>query len=896
MRVIPKKSKVNPTVFRSLTLLDILIMFGLGIIAFIIGMSNFEFKWPMLLVFAGISVMLFFSDNGERMYMDLIYILRYLISIKKYTKEGKKNNISVLIPFNSIDEGGFVNYGDYLGAVVSIGSIEFGLLDEFEQNRRISVFASMLNGLGDNFVAQLVKLDRPINYDDVSAKLFAKLTAARKLKEQDEAQIEILKSRLAQIDDLNNVAKQFRPYYYFVIFDLDGDKEALLKQVDFIRSSLDTAGLQTEMLDNKELAVFFKYCYKREFDERDVDDVEDLAEYVKPDMIKFTQSSCSCDNVYSFTCSLSDYPLVVGNAWGSGIFNIDNTKVVLTIKPVEKDKAVKRIDRAVVELSARHSSGKISEAISQETHIETMAELAQQLQNENELLFDCCITITAYNNTEETNSAFKKNIRRQIQSNGFRVNMLRCRQFEGFATSSISRRMALKNQEVGINSESLAAVFPFVFTSIIEPNGMTLGYDYYPIVLDMWKRDGKHINSNMMVLGKSGSGKSFFAKTLISLIYSDNSKIFILDPENEYLHLCRNVKGRFIDVGNATEGRLNPLHIYQILTDDGSAAPPEAVFSAHLRFLESFFAITLKGITSDALEELNNLLGKLYQKKEINETTDCSEFTPEMFPTFDDLKELVEEEFEAESSAMRKQNLDRVRTYVAKFASGGRFANLWNGPSTLTTDERLIVFNFQSLFAVKNNTVANAQMLLITKYLDQQIINIREYNRNSDKVLHPFVVLDEGYLFVDEENPIALDFVFLLYKRIRKYEGSIAFLTQNLSDIIGNPAIVQKTTAIINNAQYSFIFSLAPGDLQILTDLYRNAGEINDIEQNQIATAKNGQCFAISSITERTSFQVVASDVVYTMFDIPNGIKLIKEGVPLSPNNKKHKEKEMEAA
>ena len=895
MRVIPKKSKVNPTVFRSLTLLDILIMFGLGVIAFIIGMSNFEFKWPMLLVYAGISVMLFFSDNGERMYMDLIYILRYLISIKKYTKENKKHNISVLIPFNSIDEDGVVNYGDYIGAVVSIGSIEFGLLDEFEQDRRISVFASMLNGLGDNFVAQLVKLDRPINYDDVASKLFAKLNAAQKLNEHDEAQIEILKSRLSQIDDLNNVAKQFRPYYYFVIFDLDGDKDALLKQVDFIRSSLDVAGLPTEMLDDKELAVFFKYCYKREFDERDVDDVEDLAEYVKPDTIKFAQSSCSCDNVYSFTCSLSDYPLVVGNSWGSGIFNIDNTKVVLTIKPVEKDKAVKRIDRAVVELGARHGSGKISEAISKETHIETMAELAQQLQNENEMLFDCCITITAYNNTEETNSAFRKNIRRQIQSNGFRVNMLRCRQFEGFATSSISRRMALKNQEVGINSESLAAVFPFVFTSIIEPNGMTLGYDYYPVVLDMWKRDGKHINSNMMVLGKSGSGKSFFAKTLISLIYSDNSKIFILDPENEYLHLCRNVKGRFIDVGNATEGRLNPLHIYQILTDDGSAAPPEAVFSAHLRFLESFFAITLKGITSDSLEELNNLLAKLYQKKGINETTDCSEFTPEMFPTFDDLKELVEEEFNAEASPMRKQNLDRVRTYVAKFASGGRFANLWNGPSTLTTDERLIVFNFQSLFAVKNNTVANAQMLLITKYLDQQIINIREYNRNADKVLHPFVVLDEGYLFVDEENPIALDFVFLLYKRIRKYEGSIAFLTQNLSDIIGNPAIVQKTTAIINNAQYSFIFSLAPGDLQILTDLYRNAGEINEIEQNQIATAKNGQCFAISSITERTSFQVVASDVVFTMFDIPNGIKLIKEGAPLSPNNKKHKEEEKAA-
>ncbi len=886
MRIIPKKSKVNPTVWRNFTLLDIVLAFGLGMIAFLIAMSNFRYKWAELLAFASISVMLFFSDNGERMYNDLIYMIRYFVSRKKYTKGAKRGNVTELLPFQSIEDDGVINYGNYYGAVLSVGSIEFGLLDEIEQNRRISAVASLLNGLGENSVVQLVKLDRPINYDEVAANLFEKLEAAEKAKEQDEAKIAILKSRLGQIDSLNNVEKQYRPYYYFVVYD--DDREAVLKQLDFARGAFDVAGLPTSILDDMEIAVFFKYCYNRNFDERDIYEAEDIAEFVKPDKIRFTANSCVCDDVYSFTCAISDYPLAVGNAWGAGLFNIDNTKVVLTIKPVDKDKAVKRIDRAVVELETRRGgTGKISQAISQETHVQTMAELAKQLQNENELLFDCSITITGYNNTTETNAAFKKNLRRQIQSNGFRINMLRGRQFDGFATASISRRTALKSLERGINSESLAGVFPFVFTSVIEPKGFTLGYDYYPVILDIWKRDFKqYINSNIMVLGKSGSGKSFFGKTLLSLVYSDNSKIFILDPENEYLHLCRNVKGRFIDVGNATEGRLNPLHIYQILTDDGSPAAPEAVFSAHLRFLESFFSITLKGITSDALEELNNLLSKLYAKRGINETTDCTQLGADAFPTFDDLKSLVEEEFEKETSPMRHENLDRIRTYVAKFAAGGRFANLWNGASTLTTDERLVVFNFQSLFAAKNNVVANAQMLVIMRYLDQQIINIRELNRNSSVPLHPFVVLDEGYNFVDAEYPIALEFVFLWYKRIRKYDGSIAFLTQNLSDIIGNSAVVQKTTAIINNAQYSFIFSLAPADLQILTDLYRNAGEINDVERNQIATAGNGQCFAICSARERTSFQVVASDVVYTLFDVADGINLIKAGTPISPNHK----------
>ena len=195
----------------------------------------------------------------------------------------------------------------------------------------------------------------------------------------------------------------------------------------------------------------------------------------------------------------------------------------------------------------------------------------------------------------------------------------------------------------------------------------------------------------------------------------------------------------------------------------------------------------------------------------------------------------------------------------------------------------MVVFNFQSLFGAKNNTVANAQMLVIMRYLDQQIINIREMNRSGRDQIHPFVAIDEGYNFIDPEQPVALDFVFLWYKRIRKYNGSIMFLTQNLSDILGNAAVVQKTTAIVNNTQYSFIFSLAPADITILTDLYRSAGGINETESNQIANAGNGECFAICSARERTSFKVVASDVVYTLFDFPDAMKMIESGDIRSP-------------
>ncbi len=884
MRLIPKKTKVSSTIWLNFTLLDLLLAFCLGLIAFAIAMSNIAYKWAIFIAFISISVILFFSDDGERGYNELFYIMQYASSRKKYEKNGKKNNdISNLIPFKKIESNGIVDYGDYFGAVIEIGSVEFALLDLYEQNSRISAFANILNNLGENSFAQLVKIDRPINYDEAAAILFNKLEEELSKDIQDEAQIHILKSRLAQIDSINNLEKQYRPYYYLVLYDKN--KNNLFKQVDITRNGFDKVGLPTSMLEQKDVAVFFKYCYTRNFDEREVEKVEneDYVDYVQPDKIQFKSSSYTSDDVYSFTCAISDYPLLVGNAWGAGLFNIDNTKVVLNIKPVPKNKAVKRIDKAVVELETRKGSGKLSEAISQETHVQTVAQLAQTIQNENEMLFDCTLTITGFNNTKESNVAFRKELRRQLVSGGFRVNFLRGRQFQGFASATISQKSNLKSLERGINSESLAAIFPFVFTSIIEPKGFTLGYEYYPVIIDIWKRNNKYINSNLMVLGKSGSGKSFFTKTLLSMIYSENSRIFILDPENEYSVLCKNVGGKFIDVGNATEGRINPLHIYQILTDDGTPAAPEIVFSAHLQFLESFFRIVLNGITSDALEELNNIITKVYELKGITDNTDCKDFKAEDFPVFDDLYAVVLSEYEKEILPSRKANLERIKTYVAKFASGGRYSVLWNGASTLTSTEKLIVFNFQSLLGSQNNVVSNAQMLVIMRYLDQQIINIRELNRDGKTNIHPFVAIDEGYNFIDQDNPVALDFVYLWYKRIRKYNGSIMFLTQNLSDILGNPTIVQKTTAIINNTQYSFIFALAPADLQTLTDLYKSAGNINETEQNQIANASNGECFLICSSNSRTRFKIVASDLVYTLFEKQNAMELINAGTLCSP-------------
>ena len=131
------------------------------------------------------------------------------------------------------------------------------------------------------------------------------------------------------------------------------------------------------------------------------------------------------------------------------------------------------------------------------------------------------------------------------------------------------------------------------------------------------------------------------------------------------------------------------------------------------------------------------------------------------------------------------------------------------------------------------------------------------------------VVIDEAHVFIDTKFPVALDFMFQLAKRIRKYNGMQIVITQNIKDFVGSEEIARKSTAIINACQYSFIFALSPNDIDDLCKLYEKAGGINEGEQEQITTAPRGQAFAIMSPSSRTTFRIEAADSVVQMFREP---------------------------
>ena len=238
-----------------------------------------------------------------------------------------------------------------------------------------------------------------------------------------------------------------------------------------------------------------------------------------------------------------------------------------------------------------------------------------------------------------------------------------------------------------------------------------------------------------------------------------------------------------------------------MLTEDGSVADPTVTFNTHLKMLESFFKIVLADAPTDVIELINNLAVETYEKMGITETTDCSNFPADYFPLFSDLLDTLQAKDKSSMDALTLRDMRTAELYLTKFVAG-RYSDIWNAPSTLTTQASLIDFNFQSLFANKNNVVANAQMLLVFRFIEQEVINAREANKNG-KNLRTMIVCDEAHLFIDAKFPIALDFFYSMSKRIRKYGGSFIPATQNIADWNANEELRGKTSAIIKNSQYT---------------------------------------------------------------------------------------------
>ncbi len=901
VRHIPGKTRIKTEFLKNITLGDIILAIVCLIFAIVIIASNLfringsDYRLYALVGWLAISVSLYIPiDEGVRLYSSIILIIRFMAFNKKYINKGKKRGykpITKITPFLKIEMGKFIDFGNYSGMVLELQPVALDLMQESTQDSLINTFSRALKRISQFQRASLVKTVKPMRFDVFLKNDDLKYSLLNELYEQgqySEMEIEargfIFRERVARLTNAIKAEPILQDHFYFVLY---GEDKANLEDTAIgIMNDL-AAGqyhITSNILTEADLISFLKSNYESVYSESEIEGLppSQVNSWVMPEKVEFKVARVDINKQPYKQMVISDYPLEVGNGWAFPIFN-QGTRVIMNIMPVDKEKGERIIDRAVMEKESKlDKTFRSSEIIAKEADIDSLNTLLKDLKTNNEQLYDVSIHVRV----EEEN---RKEVRNVLKQYGFKYSDLFGRQVDAFVSSSVNRIDTLKNYYRSMPSTTIAAGFPLVDSIMQDPAGFCLGQSTasgYPVFIDFFARDARagRINSNLMVIGKSGSGKSYATKTILTNLAADRTKMFILDPENEYEVMTRNLGGKQIDVGTNKSGIINPFHIMAALEDLDAFNDAENIddlniddmvskgnnktFFTHLQFLEQFFRAILEGISSDAFETLNTLVVELYNKKGINEKTNIAKLKAEDYPIFDDLFKLIKDKLKTVKDEFYRNNLLILETYIQKFATGGRNSDLWNGPTSILTDENLITFNFQTLFASKNNRLANAQMLLVFKYLNNEVINNKRFNeqyyqRTGNDIKRQIVIaVDEAHMFFDPDSPVALNFMAEMAKRIRKYQGMQIVITQNIKDFLGSPEIQRRSAAVINACQYSMILQMAPNDMADLLELYKSAGGINAREQEGIVTAPRGRAFFITSPMDRQFIDIIAFDVV----------------------------------
>jgi type IV secretory pathway VirB4 component len=115
-----------------------------------------------------------------------------------------------------------------------------------------------------------------------------------------------------------------------------------------------------------------------------------------------------------------------------------------------------------------------------------------------------------------------------------------------------------------------------------------------------------------VILGKSGGGKSFMVKLEAARLLMMGTDVIIIDPENEYKHLCENLGGEFVDFSSNSKYKLNPF-------DLNAEHPEPDELSNKILDLHSLMRVIMGELTPSQDALLDRALVLTYRSKGITQ-------------------------------------------------------------------------------------------------------------------------------------------------------------------------------------------------------------------------------------------------------------------------------------
>ena len=524
---------------------------------------------------------------------------------------------------------------------------------------------------------------------------------------------------------------------------------------------------------------------------------------------------------------LRRFPRLVDDSWLYALANLPYCRVHIKTASLPTTQAVMALDKAIIRAQS-YNTKKASSEINAQLYLDNFRTLLYLIRNHNEVMKMTDIFFVLSANSRAALQDASNSLQSEITKYGFGYDSCYFQQLSLWSSLLGDANHDLRKHGQEICSSTFGAMWPFMPSAPQEPRGLLLGFDPFqnPVFFDIKYRSAGRVNSNCIVLGMTGYGKTYNVCKQINWLILQQTRVFIIDPEQEYHGFAATYGGIILKVGKDDQARLNPLEVFG------------HNLMEHITFLEQFFRIIYPGLTDFDFAWWQKVLLATYKQFNITTTTNLATLRSDQYPIFSDFYAVC-----CQFKAQHEHFSPNLELVLWKLACGGD-GYLWNHHSTLQDHhDQIIIIDTHELTSHEN--LRNAQLFLLLSFLDRQI-KINKQGHHSKPGSWVAVVIDEAHLLISDHNTLALNFIFQMTKRIRKYNGILYIISQNVNDFIGNPQVKTQTQGIINNCSTMFIHHLAPHDLHDLKQLLASSHQLNEYERNHITMAGQGDCLFIN--------------------------------------------------
>jgi len=532
-----------------------------------------------------------------------------------------------------------------------------------------------------------------------------------------------------------------------------------------------------------------------------------------PDSLEFKKDHFIMGDKFGRVLFLKEYASYIKDSMINELTALNRTMMLsIDVIPVPTDEAVREMQNRLLGVETNVTNWQRRQNNNNNFSAIVPYDLDQQRKETREMLDDlttrdqrmmfAVVTLVHLADTKEELDSDTETLQSAARKHLCQLATLNWQQADGLTTAlplGLRRIDALRT----LTTEALAVLMPFKAQEIRDQGGIYYGQNVISKNLIVANRK-ELLNGNGFVLGVSGSGKSFTAKEEIAgVALSTEDDIIVIDPESEYGPLIEGLGGEVVNISATSRNHINAMDMEQGYGDGENPV-----------VLKSEFLLSL-------CEQLVGS-GKLSAKeKSIIDRCTAGVYHDYIRSGYRNAAPTLKD-FHAELLRQTEAEARDVALAIELFTEGS--LNTFAKPSNVDTNSRILCYDIRDL----GKQLLPVGMLVVLDSVFNRIIHNRKMGRNT------WVYIDEIYLLFQHEY--SANFLFTLWKRVRKYGACCTGLTQNVDDLLqshtartmlaNSEFLVMLNQAATDRAELAQLLNISDNQLSYITNVDSGRGLI----------------------------------------------------------------------